>query len=84
MAGHKMNGDGLTVPQRMLKLLSDGKFHTAQELHGCLHDDMGPLENINAHITNIRKVLRPKGEDIYYREKGGVSWYMHGRVVGIS
>lgn len=53
-----------TVQQRMLAVLADGKPHRAEELHACLMDEMGASRNIRAHLTAIRKQLRPKGEDI--------------------
>lgn len=57
--------NGLTnVQKKMLAILSDGLPHSRQELHACLSDDMGPLSNIQSHISGIRKVLRPKGQDI--------------------
>lgn len=56
--------DGLTVKERMLRLLSDGLPHTRQELHSCLNDDLGALSNIRAHISSIRQTLRRRGEDI--------------------
>lgn len=91
MAGS--NGDGapsqprgrrVTVPQRMLNLLSDGHPHSAQELHGCLEDELGPVENIKAHLTFLRKVLEPRGEDITCRVRGGIAWYAHVRSIRIN
>ena len=58
--------------EKMLGVLSDGMRHTRQELHACLSDELAPLSNIQMHISNIRKVLRPIGQDIiceYYRRK---------------
>lgn len=55
----------LTKTQRlMLNLLADGAPHTRQELHACLWDEDGSITNIRAHISNVRKLLRPIGEDI--------------------
>lgn len=50
--------------QAMLKVLSDGMPHTREELHACLPDNLGALSNIRAHIANIRKALRPIGQDV--------------------
>lgn len=62
------NGNGkklrTTVAERILALLADGQPHTNKEVHGCLYDELGPVRNVRAHITNLRKILRPKGEDI--------------------
>lgn len=49
---------------KILDLLSDGMPHLRKEIHECLWDEQGALGNIRPHISAIRKVLRPKGEDI--------------------
>jgi hypothetical protein len=48
----------------MLELLSDGKAHTRAELHGLLWDDQGALSNIQVHLSQLRKVVRPQGGEI--------------------
>ena len=48
----------------MLALLADGRPHTRAELHSCLFDTYGPLTNIKAHLTAIRKQLRPMGMEV--------------------
>lgn len=48
----------------MLSVLADGMPHTRMELHACLPDELGPLSNVWKHVTNIRKILRPRGQDI--------------------
>ena len=58
------NGHLSHVQQKMLAVLSDGLPHHRSELHACLWDDQGPIGNIKPHLNMIRKVLRPKGEDI--------------------
>lgn len=58
-------GNGFTPVQRkMMDILRDGLPHTREELHGCLYDEMGPVSNIRHHLTGIRKILRPRGEDV--------------------
>ena len=52
------------VQQAMLRVLSDGIRHDPKELHACLPDQEGALSNIQMHLSNIRKVLRPKGQDV--------------------
>lgn len=55
----------LTPTQRcLLHTLSDGLPHTRRELHRCLPDDLGALSNIKVHLSAMRKLLRPRGEDI--------------------
>jgi hypothetical protein len=50
--------------KRMLRLLADGLPHPRTELFQCLVDDLGPLSNIQPHLSHLRKRLRPKGQDI--------------------
>lgn len=47
--------------QRMLSLLSDGKAHSAEELHACLEDELSALSNVRAHVSNTRSILRSAG-----------------------
>lgn len=53
-----------SVKGKMLKLLSDGLPHRREELHACLWDECGAVDNIQIHISHIRKALQPRGEDI--------------------
>lgn len=67
--GH-VNGDVVlnsrftATEQRMLAVLSDGQRHRREELHACLWDNQGALSNIKMHLSNLRRKLRPKGQDI--------------------
>ncbi len=74
----------ITVPQRMLNLLSDGRPHTIQELHGCLEDELGELSNVWAHLTALRRALATRGEDVVCRRRDGVSWYCLVRSIRIE
>lgn len=57
--------DNLTPTQlRILELLSDGRPHTRREMHACLDDDLAQPTAFERHLTGMRKILRPKGEDI--------------------
>lgn len=59
------NADGWTrTEERILALLSDGVPHTRKEIHQLLWDDRGPLANIQQHLSNMRKRLRPVGKEI--------------------
>lgn len=49
---------------RIFMLLADGEKHSQQEVHSCLWDEQGPLKNIFAPLSTLRKKLRPLGEDI--------------------
>jgi hypothetical protein len=50
--------------RRMLRLLADGRPHPRAELKACLVDELGDWNNVQFHISRIRKRLRPKGQDI--------------------
>lgn len=64
-----------TTQQKMLSVLVDGCLHTQEELHACLYDDMGALSNIRAHLSNLRKKLRPTGRDVACERVNGVVRY---------
>lgn len=67
--------DWTPTQKRMLAVLADGKPHRRKELHACLCDEMGPLSNIRAHLTHIRKRLRPLGMDIVCQLSGSFVCY---------
>jgi len=69
------------VQQRMLDVLSDGLSHTPKELQACLHDELGSVSNIHAHLTGLRKNLRPKGSDVLCELLNGSTTYRQVRVV---
>ena len=67
---------GLTPTQRrMLTVLADGLSHSAQELHACLADDQQPVCHIHVHITGMRKLLRPRGEELICQRLSGGTYY---------
>lgn len=67
--------------QRMVDLLSDGLPHSRHELHACLNDELQPLIHITPHLTLIRKVLRPKGQDIICEIYNRTVHYRHVRLL---
>lgn len=52
------------VELKILSVLTDGKPHRRQELLESFGDEFTSRNNLNVHLTGIRKVLRPKGQDI--------------------
>lgn len=66
---------------RLLSLLSDGLPHSKKELHACLYDSLGILNNIQAHISHLRSKIRPKGEDIVCEYAKRQIWYRHVRLL---
>jgi len=50
--------------QRIMDVLRDGEPHRREELWACLEDPLASIQNIRPHLTAMRKVLRPRGEDV--------------------
>lgn len=77
-----MPNNGYTpTQQRMLSILADGFPHTREELHGCLWDELGALSNIQMHISNLRKKLKPEGETVVCVIKHRRIHYQHVRLL---
>ena len=70
-----------TVRQKIMEVLSDGFPHPREELHACLWDELAEKTTIQQHISDLRKVLNPKGEDITFFMSGGVGYYEIRRLV---
>lgn len=59
--GRFIEGNHLTPTQvKMLAILVDGLPHSRSELFGCLWDDQSLDSSIQAHISKLRKKLRPR------------------------
>lgn len=67
--------------QAMLDVLADGLPHTFDELHACLLDDLSQISTIQFHISNLRKVLRPLGQDIICEVANRRKYYRHIRLL---
>lgn len=52
------------IERKLLDMLSDGRPHHRAELHALAWDRQDRLQNMQIHISNLRKKLRPKGRDI--------------------
>ena len=50
--------------RKIMDVLSDGEMHSITQLHGCLPDELGSVENVQPHLTAIRKYIRTVGQDI--------------------
>lgn len=51
--------------QRILAVLADGEAHTRSELLLCVDPEGFAVPvNLQNHISSIRKILRPAGQDI--------------------
>ena len=68
--------------QRMYDLLKDGLPHSLQELHGCLHDELGAMVNAQVAISFLRRRIRPVGlEVVCQRNNGAQPTYRLVRVI---
>lgn len=57
--------NGFTATEnRIVELLSDGRPHRREEIHALLSDNLAALPAIQVHISNIRKKIKLRGEDI--------------------
>lgn len=67
------------IQQSMLKVLSDGRPHTREELHACC----GPssMETIRFHVYQLRKILNQKGESIVCIVNNRKAYYQHVRLL---
>lgn len=66
---------------KILAILSDGMPHSIEELQRCLWDEKGASHNVAAHLTAIRKVIRPRGEDIICQHLNHSHRYRHVRLL---
>ena len=79
-----MNNTCTPTQRAMLDVLADGLPHTREELHACLPDELGVIGNIRPHITAIRKVLRPRGQDIICETAYRRTRYRHVRMLNMT
>jgi DNA-binding CsgD family transcriptional regulator len=63
----------------MLKVLSDGRRHSKDDLKCCC----GPCgsQTVNFHLANIRRKLRARHEDIVCVLRHKSLWYQHVRLL---
>jgi len=61
---HKGGREFTDTEERILALLQDGKPHTRKEVRCSIGDEHTSLKSVSFHLSNIRKVLNPKGHDI--------------------
>lgn len=57
------NAAGRFTPtqQKIIDILADGMPHLPLELMACMPDEIPSFSGLGMHISNMRKVLRPKG-----------------------
>lgn len=67
--------------RRIMDLLSDGKLHTKQELRDtCGNDEYIDKNTVNVYLTNLRKKIRPIGQDVVCEIHNQVAYYRLGDV----
>lgn len=65
---------------RILKVLSDGHMHEKAHLQKCVNDELS-THAVNSHLRNIRRKLRPIGEDIICQFYDKKLFYRHVRLL---
>jgi hypothetical protein len=63
--------------KRILRVLSDGEPHYAEELQKVLYDDLGGRGNLHRHISALRNILKPLGHTISLVRVDCRSHYQH-------
>ena len=69
------------IKGKMMAVLSDGYVHPVADLFACLEDELAPVSNIAAHLTAIRKVIRPEGYDVACHRNGQGTCYVLVRMI---
>jgi DNA-binding response OmpR family regulator len=76
-----MAQNGKTIKQLILEILADGRPHRREQLLECIGDPLASRNNLNVHLSKIRKELRPKGEDIVCELRERKIHYRHVRLL---
>lgn len=62
----------MSIPDKLLEVLSDGEPHTRKELLLCIDPEgYATLENLRCHISSLRKQLAHRGQIIANHKVGG-------------
>lgn len=73
------NGNGHTMAEKILKVLSDGKRHPVEELEALAPFSTRQL--VHQSIYGLRRKLSQRGEDIVCVRRGYKSYYQHVRLL---
>ncbi len=68
-------GQFTPTEKRIMELLSDYRLHRAEEIRGCLPDEMNTNANIHPHLSKIRKMIRMVSHDIATRRTNDGTCY---------
>lgn len=55
---------------KMWAVLSDNRAHTREEMHACLWDEEGSLNNIQMHVSRLRPKVARIGFEIIVQLRG--------------
>jgi len=72
--------DFTDTQEALLAVLSDGKPHDRSELLSAM-DKLTDFKTVRVHISNIRKKLRPRGEEIVCEYANRRTFYRHVRLL---
>lgn len=61
--------------KRFLKLLRDGKPHTSEEFCELLGDEQSGKHQVHVQFSVMRRILRPRGEDIICQMVGKKAYF---------
>lgn len=68
--------------QLIMDVLSDGNVHSAVELERAIGIDSRCSVNLlGTHLSNLRKILRPHGEDVATHLVDSRTFYQHVRLL---
>ena len=71
--------NGQSMPDKILRLLSDGKRHPIEELEALApYSDRQTIRNA---VCAIRRRLKDRGEDVVCVRRGWKSYYQHVRLL---
>ena len=73
--------DFTPTQRRILLVLSDGMPHPFAELLACLPDELSDISALRMMLSKMRKVLRPRGEDIICQHLYHSHQYRHVRLL---
>jgi hypothetical protein len=67
--------------QRFYDKLSDMMAHPVSELIALLPHDLGENNNVHYHISNLRRKVRRKAQDVFSSRNNGTTYYVLSRLV---
>lgn len=69
--------------ERMMSVLADGRIHGREELLACFTEDQPAHKGdlLGIHVYNLRRKLRPAGQDVVWEKINGCAGYRHVRLV---